>query len=202
MTRKMVRYYFSFASPFAALADAQIDALIEKAGADLDPIPINAPPSEPPEGFAAILEEHKRSYQYEDAARWARKLGLAWHSAAPPERPVDAQEASIGYYIAHEKQAERAYRNGVFRACWAEGRDIADRDVLGGCARDAGLSPDDFLKRLDQEEYRNAVMARAMAGLEDRVFGVPFFVVDGERFWGNDRLEFLLDAVRGRPLSG
>ena len=38
----------------------------------------------------------------------------------------------------------------------------------------------------------------AAAGLEDRVFGVPLFVLDGERFWGNDRLEFLLDAVSGR----
>ena len=198
MARKVVRYYFSFASPFAALADAQIDALVEKVGADLDPIPIVAPPSDPLEGVAATLLEHKRSYQYEDAARWARKLGLAWHSSAPPQRPVDAQEASIGYYIAHEKNAERAYRKAVFRACWAEGRDIADRDVLGGCALAAGLSPDDFLKRLDQEEYRNAVLARAMAGLEDRVFGVPFFVVDGERFWGNDRIEFLLDALTGR----
>ena len=79
-----------------------------------------------------------------------------------------------------------------------QGRDIADRDVLGDCARDAGLSRDDFLKRLDDEHHRDAFWARSLAGLEDRVFGVPLFVVDGERFWGNDRLEFLLDALRGR----
>ena len=198
MARKVVRYYFSFGSPFAALADAQIDALVEKVGADLDPIPVDAPPSEPPEGFASVLDEHKRSYQYEDAARWARKLGLAWHSSAPPQPPVTAQQASIGYYIAREKNAERAYRKGVFRACWAEGRDIADRGVLGDCARDAGLPRDDFLERLDQGEYRQSLMARAIAGLEDRVFGVPLFVLDGERFWGNDRIDFLLDALTGR----
>ncbi len=96
MAQKVVRYYFSFGSPFSALADAQIDSIIEKAGADLDPIPIDAPPSEPPEGFAATLDAYKRSYQYEDAARWARKLGLAWHSSAPPQPLVDAQQASIG----------------------------------------------------------------------------------------------------------
>ncbi len=98
--------------------------------------------------------------------------------------------------------AERAYREAVFRARWADGRDIADRDVLGDCARDAGLSRDDLVKRLDHEQYRNAFWVRAAAGIEDRVFGVPFFVFDGERFWGNDRIEFLLDAVRGRPVSG
>ena len=107
-------------------------------GADLDPIPINAPPSEPPEGFAATLDEYKRSYQYEDAERCARKLGLAWHSSAPPQRPVDAQEASIGYYLAREASAERAYRERVFRARWAEGRDISGRVPPPHGARPAG----------------------------------------------------------------
>ncbi len=196
MAPKVVRYYFSFGSPFAALADARIDALAQEAGAELDPIPINAPPSEPPEGLAATLLEHKRSYQYEDAARWARKLGLPWHSSAPPEVPIDAMDASLGYYVAREKNRERESRNGVFRALWAEGRDISDRDLLGDCARDAGLSRDDFLKGLDDERYRDALRSRAVAGLGDLVFGVPLFVVDGQRFWGNDRLEFLLDALR------
>jgi 2-hydroxychromene-2-carboxylate isomerase len=198
MARKVIRYYFGFGSPFSALADARIDALVEEAGAELDPIPVTAPPSEPPQGFAAMLLENKRSYQYEDAARWARKLGLPWHSSLPPQKPVDALDASAGYYVAREKGAERAYRNGVFRAYWAEGRDIDDRDVLGDCARDAGLSRDDLLKGLDDPQYRDTLLARAMTGLEDRVFGVPLFVVDGERFWGNDRLDFLLDALQGR----
>ncbi len=198
MAPKVVRYYFGFASPFAALADARIDAVVGEVGAALDPIPITAPPSEPPEGIAAILLDHKRSYQYEDAARWARKLGLPWHSSAPPEEPVDALDASIGYYIAREKSREREYRNGVFRALWAEGRDIDDRDVLGDCAGDAGLSRSDFLKGLDDERYREALLSRAVAGFEERVFGVPLFIVDGQRFWGNDRVDFLLEALRGR----
>jgi 2-hydroxychromene-2-carboxylate isomerase len=197
MASRVVRYYFSFASPFAALADARIDALVGQAGAELDPIPLTAPPSEPPEGFAATLL-YKRSYQFEDAARWARKLGLPWHSSAPPRRPVDALDASLGYYVAREKRLERAYRNRMFRACWAEGRDIDDRDVLGACARDAGLSHDDFLKGLDDQHSHEVLLARALTGLEERVFGVPIFVVDGERFWGNDRLDFLFDALQGR----
>lgn len=196
MPTKVVRYYFSFSSPFSALADARIDAVVERAAALLDPIPLTAPPAEPPAGFAALLLQHRSSYQYEDAARWARKLGLPWYSSAPPQDPADALDASLGYYIAREKSAECAYRNRVFRACWAEGRDIDDRDVLGECARDAGLSRDDFLKSLDDPQYRNALLTRAMAGLEDRVFGVPLFVVDGQRFWGNDRLEFLFDALQ------
>lgn len=193
MPPKLVRYYFGFASPFAALADARIDALCEEAGAELDPIPITAPPAPQPEGFAATIAEAKRSYQYDDAARWARKLGLPWN---PPEESADGVDASLGYYVARERDAEQPYRNRVFRARWAEGRDIADREVLGDCAADAGLVRDEFLKSLDEERYRDKLWSRAAEGLQDHVFGVPLFVVDGERFWGNDRLEFLIEALR------
>jgi len=196
MARKVIRYYFGFGSPFAALADGRIDALVEEAGAELDPIPVTSPPAEPLQGFAATLLEFKTGYQYEDAARWAHKLGVPWHSSRPPQKPIDGLDASVGYYIAREKGTERSYRNRVFRARWAEGRDIDDRNVLIDCARDAALSRDDFLKRLEESRYRDELSARAMAGLEDRVFGVPLFVVDGERFWGNDRLDFLLDALQ------
>jgi 2-hydroxychromene-2-carboxylate isomerase len=198
MAPKVVRYYFSFGSPFAALADSRIDALVAENGARLDPIPIGAPPAEPPEGIAAIIQGLRVSYQYEDAARWARKLGLSWHSAAPPEKPVDATDASIGYYFALEKGREREYRKAVFVALWAEGRDIADREVLGDCAADAGLVREEFLKELDETRHRDTFWSRAAEGLREGVFGVPLFIVDGQRFWGNDRLDFLLDALKGR----
>ena len=48
----------------------------------------------------------------------------------------------------------------------------------------------------DRLAERQELFRRAAGGLEDRVFGVPLFVVDGQRFWGNDRLDFLLDALR------
>ncbi len=195
MAAKVVRYYFSFASPFAALADSRIDALVADADAQLDPIPIGAPPSEPPEGIAAVIQDLRGSYQYEDAARWARKLGLPWHSPAPPEKPVDATGASIGYYFALEKGREREYRKAVFVALWAEGRDIADPEVLGDCAAGAGLVREEFLRELDETRHRDTFWSRAVEGLRDGVFGVPLFVVDGQRFWGNDRLDFLRDAL-------
>ena len=73
MATKQVKYYFAFQSPFAALADSRIDDLIAQAGAELVPIPIVPPPSEPPTGIAAQIQEAKLSYLREDAARW-RKL--------------------------------------------------------------------------------------------------------------------------------
>lgn len=194
MARKQVKYYFAFQSPFAALADSRIDDLIAQAGAELVPIPIVPPPAEPPTGIAAQIHEAKLSYLFEDAARWAHKLGLAWRQ--PEQIAIDANDAAAGHYFAREKGKERGYRNAVFRARWSEGRNIADREVLADCAVKAGLSRTEFLEALTSKRYHDEVPKALMLCMQDKIFGVPIFVVDGKRFWGNDRLEFLADELK------
>ncbi|HKE12021.1 MAG TPA: DsbA family protein [Myxococcota bacterium] len=191
---RTVKYFFAFASPFAALADARIDDLVAKAGAVLEPIPIVPPRQPAPTGLAGQLAEFKLSYLLEDAGRWAKQLGVPWK---PPERnTVDGTDAAAGYYFARTQAKERGYRNAVFRARWSEGRDIDDPGVLGDCAAKAGLSRDAFSDALRTHQYHDEVPKALMLCMEDRIFGVPIFVVDGKRFWGNDRLDFLAAELR------
>ena len=110
---RTVRYFFAFQSPFAALADGRVDALVAETGAVLDPVPVVPPPQPEPTGVAAQLAEFKVSYLFEDAARWAARLGVPWH---PPEsRIVDATDAAAGYYFARTqgKSAATATRSFV-----------------------------------------------------------------------------------------
>jgi len=193
MPRRTVRYYFAFPSPFAALADLRVDDLVARAGGDLDPIPV-VPPQQPgPTGLAAQLQEFKLSYMLEDTERWARKLGIPWK--VPEPRIVDSTDAAAGYYFARARGKERGYRNAVFRARWCEGKNIADREVLAACAEPAGLPRAEFVEALDDARYRDEVPKALVRCMEDRIFGVPLFVVDGKRFWGNDRLDFLVEEL-------
>jgi 2-hydroxychromene-2-carboxylate isomerase len=203
MARKQVRYFFAFPSPFAALADGRIDDLVARAGAELIPIPIVPPPASPPTGLAAQIHEFKMSYLLEDAARSARKLGVAWNPPRlnPTTGVVDSTDAVAGYYYAREHGKERAYRNAVFRARWSEGRDIADRTVLAACASGAGLASDEYLAALDGKRYHGEIASGLVLCLQERIFGVPIFVVDGKRFWGNDRVDFLIEELRS-PQGG
>ena len=194
MPRKVVKYYFAFPSPFAALADSRIDELVARAGGELDPIPIVPPQQPAPTGLAAQLQEFKLSYLFEDAERWAGKLGMAWKTPEP--RIVDTTDAAAGYYFARARGKERAYRNAVFRARWGEGKNIAEREVLAACAEQAGLPRAEFVKALDDARYRDEVPKALARCMEDRIFGVPIFIVDGKRFWGNDRLDFMIDELR------
>ena len=186
---RTVKYFFAFPSPFAALADRRIDDLVARAGAVLEPIPVVPPPQPAPAGLAAQLAEFKLSYLLEDAARWASKLGVPWK---PPEQiTIDSTDAAAGYYFARAQGKERGYRNAVFRARWSEGRKIDDPAVLADCAEKAGLSRDAFLEALRSRQYHGEVPKALVLCMEERIFGVPIFVVDGKRIWGNDRLDVL-----------
>ncbi len=194
MAGKHVKYYFAFQSPFAALADTQIDDLVARVGATLEPIPVVPPPMPVSEGVAAAIRDFRVSYAIEDSARWAHRLGIPWK---PPEpRDVDSTDASAGVYVVREHGDERAYRNAVFRARWSEGRNIGDRQLLAHCAEKAGVARDRFLPGIDDPRYRHQVQAALQRCMEDRIFGVPIFVVDGQRLWGNDRLDFLEEALK------
>jgi 2-hydroxychromene-2-carboxylate isomerase len=193
MARKPVHYFFAFSSPFAALADARIDDLVARAGAELVPIPVVPPPPDPPQGLAATIQQFKLSYAAEDSARWARRLGLAWNP--PPAGPVDNTPASAGWYFARERGRERAYRNTVFQARFAAGRDVSDPEVLADCAAAAGLPRGEFLEALRTRRYHDEVPKALALCVQERVFGVPLFVVDGKRFWGNDRVDALVEEL-------
>lgn len=118
-----VRDYFSFLSPFAALADARIDALLAPTGARLEPRPVVPPPSDPPQGIAAPqIQEFKVSYVIEGAARWARRLGVTIQLPDPPF--IDVSEASAAWFYANESGRACEYCRAVFTArfdCQAPG---------------------------------------------------------------------------------
>jgi len=205
MSRKRVLYFFSFASWYSALADSRIDDVVAEAKAELDPIPIVLTGAPEPEGIAAVVGEFKISYLTEDAIRWFEKLGLRWN---PPDAVLeqrwpghrfdgfpDAIDATAAWYFARERGKERVYRKAVFRSFWCEGANIGDTDVLLACAGAAGLPRSELLADLESKRWHDHVWNALHRCAEERVFGVPTFVVDGKRFWGNDRLDFLLEEL-------
>jgi 2-hydroxychromene-2-carboxylate isomerase len=161
----------------------------------LEPIPVVPSQQPQPTGLTAQLAEFKLSYLLEDARRWAQRLGVKWNP--PEQRTLNGTDAAAGYYFARAQSKERGYRNAVFRARWSEGRNIDDLAVLADCAQTAGLSRDGFLEALHRRQYHDEVPKALTRCMEERIFGVPIFVVDGKRFWGNDRLEFLAAELRG-----
>ena len=88
--------------------------------------------------------------------------------------------------------AEKQDAIARFKGAEHSRRDIGEREVLAACAQQAGLSPQEFAAALSSGRYHEEVPKALQQCIEARVFGVPIFLINGKRFWGNDRLDFAI----------
>ena len=124
-------------------------------------------------------------------ARFAEAYGLT----LAPGPFADTKRACLGFLYADAEGKGRAYHDGVFAARHLQGHDIGQEDTLAEIAVAAGLERSRFLAALGDPRYEAALAASNEAAREDGVFGFPFFIYAGERFWGNDRIEWLVRAI-------
>lgn len=191
MADRSVFYAFSFHSPYSALADSRIDSIAEEAGCRLEPLPLVPPRPPAPEGVQALVAGFRWDYITEDSARWAAHLGLDWDPPPPPVVFGEAVRSTAAWYWAREQGRERAFRNAIFRARFGRGCDTEAEPVLLECAEEAGLDPIGLLAASGNAEFQQRGPGELGRMAEEKVFGVPLFVVGGARFFGNDRLDFL-----------
>lgn len=181
-----VVFWFDYNSPYSMLAHERIEGVL--AGLDVDVLyrprvtDVRKPDYDSP----------KVQYVVEDVIRHARRCGLVLH----PGPYVDLGAARRGFLLARGCGRGRAYNEGVHRARWREGRDISQPEVLRAIAAECGLDADSFSEALAGGRFDDAMEVERADAIAAGVFGVPFFEFAGEKFWGNDRVEWLLAAIR------
>ncbi len=186
-----VRMYFAFRSPYSWMATERIDA----EGIAVDPIafvksPADTPPPNP------ITSPAKGAYVARDVVRLAKRLGFDF--ALPNPFDIDFARPSNVFQLAKEEGRALPFMLAAYRARFVGGRNIAEDEVLCDAAVEAGLDPDAALVAADSADLRARSILELEKTLEiDRPFGVPFFVFRDEPFWGQDRVDLLLEAVRG-----
>ena len=187
-----IDYFFAPISPFCYLAGDRLEQIAAKHGASVRYIPLNAPALFPRTGGQVLADRHesRKTYRMQELRRQAAKLGLPIN-LNPSFFPVNPAPAS--YAIIAAAKAGGGDRAGLVqafpRAVWAEGRNIAEDEVVQDILAAHGFDPkiaDKFM--LDAAETYMANLEEAVAR---GVFGVPFYMVGDERFWGQDRLEDL-----------
>ncbi len=145
----------------------------------------------------ATFSEAKRSYYLKDADRWAAYWGVPFKF--PSRFPTNSLRA-MRVYLALPEAKREAYREAVFRACWAEDRDITDDAVLASCVSDEDAARDAFAKA-GSDEVKGELRRCTEHAAERGVFGVPTVIVKGttgadELYWGQDRLNLALGLYR------
>lgn len=193
-TKRPIEFYFDFISPFGYFAGLRIDDLARRHGREVEWTSMLVGVSVlKVMGIPAIVElPLKGPYVVNDAKRYARQHRVAFNRASPSatSRPVEA-----GRVFAWAKEldpaAARRLATLIFHSYFVHCLDIAQDKVLSSCVSEAGLSWQAF-EAARAEGTPAALLRRNVdASIERGVFGSPFFIVDGEPFFGLEKLPLL-----------
>lgn len=194
-----IDYYFTPRSPFVYLAGQRLEQIAARNGATIAYKPLDPNALFPRTGGKVRAERHpsRNEYRDQDLARQARKLGL---KIDIQPMFLGANTAPASYAIISAQRAGGGDLGGLVaafaRAVWAEGRDISEDEVVKATLSAHGFDP------AVADRGMLAAAETYAANLEEAVsrgvFGVPFYVVGQEKFWGQDRLEDLDLHLQGK----
>lgn len=193
---KTVDFYFDFGSPAAYLAWTQLPKLCADAGATLvwQPILLGGV-FQATGNRAPISVPLKGSYLFVDLARYAARYGVPL--VMNPHFPINTlhlMRAAVGLQLRADTRFE-AYCAAMFRAIWVDALNLGDPAVLAATLTVAGFDPAAVLALSAEPEVKEALKARTDAAVQRGIFGAPTMFVGDQMFWGQDRLDFVRDAL-------
>ena len=198
MTPKL-EFWFEFASSYSYPAASRIEALARDRGVEVIWRPFLLGPI-----FAELgwndspfnLQPAKGRYMWRDLTRICGDLGLPFRRPAEfPRNGLLAARIACGFDSAAWAPD---FVRAVYRANFAEDRDIADPGELAGILDSLGQPAEETLCEAQTDSAKSKLRAQTERAASLGIFGAPSFVADGELFWGNDRLEPALDWTTAR----
>ena len=193
MNKPPVEFYFDFVSPYGYLGSTQIDAIAARHGREVDwrPVLIGVTVLKIM-GMKPLTETPlKKDYLRHDAPRMARLLGVPFHYHG--RKGGNSLAASRAFLWLKQRDADLAKRfaQRVYARLWVEGQDITAAQSVAEVAAPLGVDRNELLAAIESPEAKQALKDAVDQAVAKGVFGVPYFIVDGEPIWGGDRLWML-----------
>ncbi|WP_395348950.1 2-hydroxychromene-2-carboxylate isomerase [Variovorax sp. UC122_21] len=193
---KTVEFYFDFGSPAAYLAATQLPHVCADTGAELVWKPMllggvfQATGNHSPAEIAP-----KGPYMTTDLQRFAKRYGVPFvHN---PHFPINTLLLMRGATAIQLQQPARfdAYVDAIYHAMWVEPRNLNDPAEVGAVLQAAGFDPAALLAAAGQQEVKDRLKAVTQEAVARGVFGAPTMFVGSDMFWGQDRLDFVREAL-------
>ena len=197
---KVCEYYFSLQSPWVYLGHQRFLDLAKQQGVKIEMKPFDLGKVFAISGGLPLAKRapQRQAYRLTEMQRWSEHLAVPMH-LQPTFFPVAADPAAlmiIAAQLAHGTEAALNLSGAIMRAVWAEQKNIADADTLAGLAFDCELDGKQLLKSSETASVQADYDRFTNEAIPANVFGVPWFVYQGESFWGQDRLDFLERAFQ------
>ena len=196
MTRT-VEFFFDVGSPTAYLAWTQLPALCVDAGATLVYRPMLLGGVFQATGNASpVAVPAKGRYMNADIARFAARYGVPYtHNPAFPINTLLLMRGAVGVQMRTPERFD-AYLRAVFEAMWVEQRNLNDPAVVGTTLHKAGFDPAALLALAGEPAVKEALRGNTDEAVQRGAFGAPTMFVGDTLFFGQDRLDFVREALR------
>ncbi len=190
-----VDYYFAPQSPWAYLGHQRLRDVAQAAGASVRILPVDLGGKVFPISGGLPLGQRapqRQAYRLVELRRFSEHLNapLNLHPRYFPVGGDDASRVIIATDLLHGAEAAMDMAGAILAAVWAQERNIADPAVLGQLLSEQGLSHQ-VLDKAQSQEVQERYEQYTLQAIDAGVFGAPSYVVEGEIFWGQDRLDFL-----------
>ncbi|MDP3737323.1 MAG: 2-hydroxychromene-2-carboxylate isomerase [Hyphomonadaceae bacterium] len=192
--QKQVEFFYDFTSPTAYLAWARLPSIVERTGAKLVYRPMflggvmqttgNRPP-----GMVAA----KGKWMMADLDRWAKRFNTPFkRNPHFPMMTLMVQRAAQEWVARPDFDK---YLAAIFNAAWRDQKNIADKETLAAIVSEAGFSASDFFAAAENPANKEKLKATTDEAVARGVFGAPTFFVGDEMHFGQDRLDFVEEAL-------
>lgn len=194
---KHFEYWFDFGSPASYLAWTQLPRLQQETGAAAVYKPMllggvfQATDNRSPASIPA-----KGKYTFTDFDRFATRYGVPLRTN--PHFPINTITLMRGAVALQMRSDPRFldYCDAMFKAIWVESLNMNDPATMGAALVKAGFDPTALLALTAEQSTKDALKTATQEAVARGIFGAPTFFVEGQMFWGQDRIDFVKEALQ------
>jgi 2-hydroxychromene-2-carboxylate isomerase len=191
-----IEFFYDYGSPYSYLADSRLPDLAARTGSEVIYRPMllggvfKATGNQSP--FVEPVEA-KRKYFSLELRRCVQKLGIAF--VQNPHFPINTLGLMRTAHAARALEVFEPFHAAIFRAFWTTGADLGSPDVVADVLNAEGMDGVAIVEAAQGDDVKAALRATTDEAVERGVFGAPTFFVEDEMFFGNDRMDFVEDAL-------
>lgn len=194
-----VEFFWDVASPYTYLASTQMKDLAARTGATVEyrPFLLGGVFKATGNSMPATVQA-RAMYMGRDLMRWKARYGVPMKMpVAEVAFPINSVKAMRVACALTEPGQGEAFCHAVMDAYWGQGKNVSEVEVLSEVIAGLGLDPAATLEAATTQPVKDALRANSDDAVAKGAFGAPTFVVDGQLYFGNDRLHFVEAALSG-----
>ena len=192
---KPFEFYFDFASPYSYLAHEQIKKIEKENSVKIKYMPILLGALLKLSGLKPLVDiPIKGKYMVRDCKLCAEKYNIEFKFNN--YFPIITLNLIRCALVAEKKKFDRNFINKVFDAIWKDGLNLNDNTIVEKLLKNLDINPKTFLMEALNPEIKNELKKRTDDAYNKGIFGIPSFIVNSKIFWGQDRLEFVLNEAK------